>query len=227
MLVYIVTNSINGKQYIGYTTKSLEDRKREHLYKSRCVYDKHYFYLFLSAMRKYGEKNFTWEVLCHCNSKEECCEKEIYCIKKYNTISPNGYNLTEGGNGGIQSEETKIKISNSLKEYWGNNMEKHHWKNRTSEERSEWAKRAHITKKENGHIYRSGFTQSEESRKKMRDNKNKNNKLKWLNIITNEELYLSMTEMSRHTGLSAGMFNHLKHGRQKQTKSGWTYQGRH
>lgn len=60
-----------------------------------------FIYLFKKALRKYGEENFKWEVIIQCSSLTECQEKEKYYIKKYNTISPYGYNLTEGGNGGI------------------------------------------------------------------------------------------------------------------------------
>jgi len=92
---------INNKQYVGYTTKTLEERKKTHIYKSKSNTGSHYFYLFKKALRKYGEENFKWEVIIQCSSLTECQEKEKYYIKKYNTISPYGYNLTEGGNGGI------------------------------------------------------------------------------------------------------------------------------
>ena len=47
MIVYIAKNLINGKKYIGYTTKSLEERVQEHLRKSKNKNEKHYFYLFM------------------------------------------------------------------------------------------------------------------------------------------------------------------------------------
>lgn len=223
MIVYKAINNVNGKLYIGYTTKTLEERIKMHLNKSKNKNNKHYFYLFKEAIRKYGIENFTWDILADCSSIEECCELEKYYIKSLDTISPNGYNLTEGGNGGIVSEETKIKISDSVKKYWGENKTKHHWSNISAKERSNWAKKSWDIKRNNGYKSPSGFTRSEESKLKMSKTKNELNKEQWLNIITNEYIELSLTKMSEYTGLSVGVFNHLKQGRQKKTKCGWTY----
>lgn len=220
MIVYIVTNKINGKQYVGYTTKSLEERRKIHLYKSNSNSNKHYFYLFKQAIRKYGIDNFNWEILERCSSIEECCEKEIYFINKYNTISPNGYNLTKGGNGGIASEVTKSKISNSVKKYWSSNKSLNILVKATKEDRSSWAKKSWEIKKQRGYIAPT-LIHKEESKLKMSLTKNSLNKLKWLNIYTLEEVCLSLTDMSRKTRLSIGVFNHLKKGRQAQTKCGW------
>jgi group I intron endonuclease len=223
MIIYCAKNLVNGKMYVGYTTKPLSERIKIHLYKSRCKTNKHYFYLFPQAIRKYGIENFKWEILCECSSIKECCEMEKFYIKTINTISPNGYNLTEGGNGGIQNDETKIKISNSLKKHY----ELNGWRDNVSKEvRSEAAKQAWVTKRNNGYISPTGFTQSEESKNKMSESKNEKNKIKWLNIKTNEKVELSLTKMAEYCNLSIGVFNHLKNGKQKQTKCGWTYIGR-
>ena len=220
MIVYRVTNKINGKQYIGYTTKTLEERKKLHLSKAKSPSNKHYFYLFKQAIRKYGIDNFDWEVLENCSSIEECCNREIYYISEYNTISPNGYNLTEGGNGGIQSEETKLKISKSLKTYWDNNKNLNSLVKATKKERSEWGKKSWEIKKQKGYI-KPSYTHKEDSKSKMSLTKNKLNKIKWINIHSLETVELSLTDMSKKTGLSIGVFNHLKQGRQLQTKCGW------
>lgn len=57
MIVYRAINKINGKQYIGYTTKSLSERIQTHVNKSRSNSDKSYFYLFKLALRKYKIDN--------------------------------------------------------------------------------------------------------------------------------------------------------------------------
>lgn len=224
MIVYIAKNLINGKKYVGYTTKSLKERIRGHLYKSKNKNDKHYFYLFKSAIRKYGIESFEWEVLSNCSSIDDCCKKEKLYIKELNTISPNGYNTTEGGNGGIQSKDTKFKISESVKKYWSENKQNHHWYGSDSEKRREWAFKSWEIKKNNGYISRSGFTISDESRLKMSNTKNNKNKIKWYNIKTNESVEMSLTKMAEYTKLSIGTFSHLKQGRQTQTKCGWTIQ---
>jgi len=222
MIVYKVTNTINGKVYIGYTTKTLEERKQAHQHKANTKSNIHYFYLFKQAIRKYGMESFIWETICKCVSIEECCEKEIHFIKEYNTISPNGYNLTEGGNGGIASQEIKDKISKSVKKYWSENKEEHPWFDIGSGTRSKWANKAWETKRNNGYEPVSGFKRSAESKQKMSETKNEKNKVDWINIITGEEISLSNTKMSEYTGLSKSTFCHIKNGRQKKTKCGWT-----
>jgi group I intron endonuclease len=221
MIVYIAKNIQNNKYYVGFTTKSLEERIKTHINKSKNPNNR-YFYLFPLAIRKYGIDSFEWSILHNCNTIEECCMMEKFYIEKFDTLSPNGYNLTHGGNGGIQSKETKIKISESVKRYWTNNKEKHPWFNTTN--RSLWGKKSWETKKENGYVPKTGFTMSEESKVKMSYTKNDKNKIKWFNIKTNELVELSLTKMSEYTKLSIGVFNHLKNGRQKQTKCGWTIQ---
>jgi group I intron endonuclease len=224
MIVYIAKNLINGKKYIGYTTKSLEERVQEHLRKSRNKNEKHYFYLFMIAIKKYGEESFEWDVVDNCESIEDCCKKEKFYIKEFNTISPNGYNLTEGGNGGIQCQETKLKISESLKDYWLKNKKTHPLNLMDPQKRKEIAIKSWITKKNNGYIPPSGYTMSNESKTKMSKTKNNKNKIKWYNVKTKESIELSLTKMSEYTKLSISTFNHLNQERQKQTKCGWTKQ---
>jgi group I intron endonuclease len=91
MIVYKITNLINGKCYIGSTTKTLANRKYGHIRESkyRCKHVIH------KALRKYGEDNFKWEILCKCLSIKEIQKKEAYFIKYYNTFK-NGYNSTPG-----------------------------------------------------------------------------------------------------------------------------------
>jgi len=218
MIIYVATNKVNQKKYVGYTTLTLEERKQNHIRKSKSKTD--YFYLFKNALRKYGAESFSWEILEYCNSIEQCWEKEKHYIKLLETISPLGYNLTEGGNGGIHCEETKIKISNSLKNYYSNN--KHPLENQTEEERKNRSDKAWITKKSKGYIHPKGYKHSDESRQKMKDSKNKKNALTWINIKTEETQNLSCTDMARYTGLTASTFNHIKMGRITMTKTGWT-----
>ena len=52
-----------------------------------------------SAIKKYGIENFSIEMVCMCDSFDELNEKEIFYIKHFDCMYPNGYNLTEGGDG--------------------------------------------------------------------------------------------------------------------------------
>ena len=106
--IYKITNKNTGKMYIGQTIQDLEERWRGHRSsKSNCRYLK-------SAIKKYGIYNFEFKLICVCFDNDMDKFENDY-IKKYNTLVPNGYNLREGGNGGRHNEETKQKISESLK----------------------------------------------------------------------------------------------------------------
>jgi group I intron endonuclease len=107
--IYKITNKITNQCYIGQTIQYLEERWRQHKgSKSNCRYLKH-------AFQKYGIENFEFKLICICFDSD-LNRFEIEYIKKYNSIVPNGYNLKSGGeNGGKQNEETKLKISETLK----------------------------------------------------------------------------------------------------------------
>lgn len=120
MLIYKVTNNINGCIYIGQTTLSLEERKYKHEQESRSRYRK--TVKFHNALLKYGFDNFTWEVVKECNTQEELDYFEKYYIQLYNSCDRAvGYNLKYGGRtGGIFSEEAKENLSKSTKLKWEN-----------------------------------------------------------------------------------------------------------
>jgi len=87
MIIYKTTCLINGKIYVG------QDFHNDLKYYGSGIYLKR-------AIKKYGKENFKKEIICECLSKEELNEKEKYWIKILNCKTPNGYNLTDGGNGG-------------------------------------------------------------------------------------------------------------------------------
>ena len=98
MIIYKVTNSINGKSYIGQTAQTLKKRIGNHKLQVKNG-STTYFY---NAIRKYGFDNFSWEVLCICETKQEMDEMEFHYIKQYHTYSypdRTGYNMTLGGDG--------------------------------------------------------------------------------------------------------------------------------
>jgi group I intron endonuclease len=78
-----------------------------HQKNNNCLYLKR-------AFNKYGLKNFKMILICICFDEDLNIFEEEY-IKKYNTISPNGYNLREGGNNSNHHIDTKNKISDTLK----------------------------------------------------------------------------------------------------------------
>jgi group I intron endonuclease len=104
MIIYKAVNKINGKVYIGQTIKLLEKRLYEH---------SHYkLGYFGSAIKKYGWNSFDCEIIEYCLTDNELNERETYWIKYFNSLVPNGYNLTLGGEGlKGASEQTRRKLS--------------------------------------------------------------------------------------------------------------------
>lgn len=108
MLIYLITNKINGKKYVGQTTQGLEQRWRRHCWD--CTADKSNMPVS-KAIKKYGKENFAIEILDNCTSLEELNAKEKYYAQELKTFSPNGYNLRAGNGLGSMTDETKRKIS--------------------------------------------------------------------------------------------------------------------
>lgn len=110
MVVYCVTNTVNGKKYVGKTKHSLCFRMKGHVYDALTKGSK---YAFHAAIRKYGSDNFVVEVVARCSSLEELRDEEMRLIRESDSVA-NGYNMTLGGEGMLgfkHSEETKTTIS--------------------------------------------------------------------------------------------------------------------
>lgn len=105
--IYLITNKINNKKYVGQTKQSIEKRFQRHCWKSESKKNMP----IVLAIRKYGKHNFLITELCECKSKYDLDSKEIEFSRIYNTIVPNGYNLKVGNGPNTVSEETKKKIS--------------------------------------------------------------------------------------------------------------------
>lgn len=109
--IYMTTNLINGKKYIGQK-KSSKFLHEKYLGSGKIL---------KQAIEFYGKENFKVELLCECESKEELDEMEIYYIKFYHAqTSRKYYNICKGGDAGPggpmfkghkHSEETREKMS--------------------------------------------------------------------------------------------------------------------
>lgn len=101
--------SPNRKWYFGITRQNPFYRwgKNGNQYKNN-----NYFY---NAIKKYGWDNFKHGIVATGLTSYQAGEMERYLIKKYNSIIPNGYNGTEGGEINIPTDIIKDKISNSLR----------------------------------------------------------------------------------------------------------------
>jgi group I intron endonuclease len=115
--IYCLT-SPSGKKYIGQAVKKLKNGKKwgyisrwkDHIRDSKT---KDYCRLLNNSIRKYGYESFKIELLKEC-LVEELNKYEKEYILELNTLSPNGYNLTNGGNFCQQTEETQILKRDSM-----------------------------------------------------------------------------------------------------------------
>lgn len=139
--IYIFTFP-NGKHYVGLTSEHYTARWRRHKNRSENANDKHHKLPIYNAIRKYGWNKVDKKIICECD-KKQLDELEIKYIAEYDSLFPNGYNLTTGGNIGTKyvdsvkisrgialkehriknpvSDETKLKMSQRKKEYLANN----------------------------------------------------------------------------------------------------------
>lgn len=110
MIIYKITNKINGKCYIGQTIKTLRERTLRHYRGNRQYIDK--------SIKKYGKDNFIVEELCTCDNMGELNELEQFTIEICDSQFPNGYNITSGGKNQHNfkmSNESKLKMSKKAK----------------------------------------------------------------------------------------------------------------
>lgn len=104
--VYRIRNKRNGKSYIGVSL-NVEQRFKKHLRTAEA--NTHGVFYIHKAIIKYGESNFEFSVLEECEA-DELFERERYYIKKYDSFNK-GYNLTEGGDGFMDIDNPKAKLS--------------------------------------------------------------------------------------------------------------------
>ena len=175
--IYGIKNKINNCIYVGKTGMNFGDRWDSH--RSLLRNNKHFNPYLQNAWNKYGEENFEFVIVEECTI-EELDNKEIYYIKFYREQNLS-YNLADGGEGGCflgkhLSEETKRKIgeknrinmmgrkaSEETKQKMSQSQ-KERYKNWTNEDRQSWGRLSSETA--------SGYTWSDESKKKMIGNKN-------------------------------------------------------
>lgn len=148
--VYLITNKVNGKLYVGQHSRS--DNSLTEL-------DVNYWgsgLKLLNAIQKYGYDNFERSILCWCDNQQELDDQEKYYIQHFDTLNDDvGYNIAEGGrrNGrwiaGYTEEEkqewrnriskaTKAAmhrpdVQNKMKEYVAKRSSNMAWRKRISE----------------------------------------------------------------------------------------------
>ena len=103
--IYLIIDLTNWKKYVG----------QHHYHLEKLDSNYHGSGTIISKIYKKRPQTLKEVYLKTCYTQEELDEWEQYYIKFYNTLYPNGYNLTEGGEGCVACEETRKKISESNK----------------------------------------------------------------------------------------------------------------
>ena len=132
--IYYYKNIKNGKLYIGQA----QNLHKRSLY---INYKRYAGAVFNNALKKHGIESFEYGILTHCKV-EELNKFEMFYIKRLKTKIPNGYNMTEGGDGvrGLKwseekKEEYKIKMLGEGNPNFGNK-----WNDEQRKRASEYAK---------------------------------------------------------------------------------------
>jgi len=107
MYVYLITNLVNGKNYVGQTVNEPTIRWGQHksdaIGTSMCSIH--------MALRKYGINNFQFEVIDESASDlDELNDLEDFYVSFYDTFKGIGYNMTSGGDNALHSKETIEKL---------------------------------------------------------------------------------------------------------------------
>lgn len=207
--VYKHKNKVNGKVYIGITSRDLKIRSG----KNGNRYNKSPH--FWKAIQKYGWDNFEHIILVDNLTKEEACELEKKYISKYKSNDKNfGYNCSlggESGNYGVKaSPELKEKFSKMKKGDKHYNYGKHlsdEQKRKISETKkgvhlSEETKRK-ISETLRKHPPTKGRKMSDEQKEKLSKAKMGNKNIASKSIYCKElnKIYGSLREAERETGI--------------------------
>ena len=105
--VYIITCLINGKQYVGYTSQGLKTRWMHHVIKAKKGVEVSLYF----GIRKHGAENFVPAVIREGLTRAEAEKAEQFLIKALKLNDRRfGYNMTEGGEGGVPTEEVIARI---------------------------------------------------------------------------------------------------------------------
>lgn len=125
--IYKIINISTGKTYIGQAVSHILNHNRYRPYgyngRFRCHISeafsskKNQSHYLNNAIRKYGVDDFVVELIEYCET-EKADEREIYYIKEYNSLYPNGYNLKNGGTNFSHSEESRKRVSNGVINYF-------------------------------------------------------------------------------------------------------------
>lgn len=199
MIVYLVTNKVNGKQYVGQTIHSIKRRWSWHChYSSGCV-------ALHAAIKKYGRDSFEIRAIDTAKSRDELDAKETAWIQKLNTLAPNGYNLKTGGKHCEYSEESLEKMRRSHKGLLAGEKNPNYGKKLSAERRAE------IGKYSKGRLHTQEY--KEMMRRRMSGANNPNSRK--VMCLETGEVFESMTSAGKRLGIKGCNIADCIRGKQK------------
>lgn len=241
--VYIHSNKINNKKYIGITKQKPEERWRHDGFGYRSQIK------FWRAIEKYGWDNFEHIIVKNCLTAKEAGKLEQELIKKYNSIE-NGYNISPGGDitnhspetlekmrqsmlGKKHSEETKKKISDAksnekirircidLDIIFESEAEASLLTNTDKSSIGKCCKG--LMHSAGGHEWEYADLELKEKYKKIKEN-NVNKSKKKVKCLTTGKIYESVTAAAKDTGSDPSNITKVCNGRYKTTNNlKWTF----
>ena len=167
LIVYKYTNKINGKVYIGITSKSLHTRHREHM---KSLRDGTYFH---NAIKKHGVDAFDLQVIDKAETRDELCQLEKHYIELYKSFAyrddSKGYNCTIGGDG-MTGRLGKLNSQYGISPKERMNEEQYaSWLDKINNPSDETRRK--ISEAWKGNKYFLGKKHTEETKKKMSESK--------------------------------------------------------
>ena len=211
--IYLITDTTNNKKYTG-----------KHHYNKEGELDPNYHGsgVIIRNIYKKRPETLKEEYIKTCYSEEEMCSDEQYYIKFYDTLWPNGYNLTEGGEGEIPCEETRRKLSESRSGEKNHMFGKHH-SEETKQKIGEVHKGKHISEeqKKKLSVALKGRIMSDEHKKKIGEA----NKDKHLSEETKKKI--SQTKKGLQSGEKHPMFgkHHSEESKKKMSQNHYDCSG--
>jgi len=112
---YIIKCLVNRKAYIGITSRKLRQRWNEHLHdaKNPCIM------VISRAIAKHGASNFRIRLLAKSDSWAAICAIEKELIVRHGTKSPQGYNISDGGEGPFGIKRSPESVEKSAAKHRG------------------------------------------------------------------------------------------------------------
>lgn len=208
--IYITTNLVNGKRYIG---QKIINRNWKNYLGSGLLLQK--------AIKKYGKENFSKVIIDFAHSKEELDKKEIQYIELFDAVNNNDYyNLQNGGNTCSPTKETKEKIRQAHIGLLSGESHPFYGKHHTEESKEK------ISKGKKGQVSANkGKPMSKEQKEKLKISRQRVSR-RWskpIICVETGKIYNAIADAEREFGYNQGRISRVLCG-ERETTGGYHWQ---